>query len=181
MSCCDSCMFGDGSECPNQAYSSQWKAINLRTGKALVQEDFTNYHWNYNGEVPNKCDEQEVSNAESNMESNAVEEHDDDLPDSTDQTIDWDELYDTINTFTTFEQLQQYVENYEVTTFPSLMKPILNAWRTQRVDQVAKLSMPQDVPKGLVPISTIGDGNCFAQAVSTALFGNQNHHKEIRM
>ena len=155
-------MFGDGSECPNQAYSSQWKAINLRTGKALVQEDFTNYHWNYNGEVPNKCDEQEVSNAESNVESNAVEEHDDDLPDSTDQTIDWDELYDTINTFTTFEQLQQYVENYEVTMFPSLMKPILNAWRTQRVDEVAKLSMPQDAPKGLVPISTIGNGNCFA-------------------
>ena len=61
------------------------------------------------------------------------------------------------------------------------MKPILNAWRTQRVDQVAKLSMPQDVPKGLVPISTIGDGNCFAWAISTALFGNQNHHKEIRM
>ena len=66
-------------------------------------------------------------------------------------------------------------------TFPSLMKPILNAWRTQRVDQVAKLSMPQDVPKGLVPISTIGNGNCFASAISTALFGNQNHHKEIRM
>ena len=33
VSCCDSCMFGDGSECPNQAYSSQWKAINLRTGR----------------------------------------------------------------------------------------------------------------------------------------------------
>ena len=174
-------MFSDGSECSNQAYSSQWKAINLRTGKALVQEDFTNYHWNYNGEVPDKCDEQEVSNAESNVESNAVEEHYDDLPDSTDQTIDWDELYDTINTFTTFEQLQQYVENYEVTMFPSLMKPILNAQRTQRVDEVAKLSMPQDVSKGLVPISTIGNGNCFAQAVSTALFGNQNHHKEIRI
>ena len=103
-------MFGDGSKCPNQAYSSQWKAINLRTGKALGQEDFTNYHWNYNGDSHDKPEEQEVSN----MESNTVEENDDDLPESTDQTIDWEELYDTINTFTTFEQLQQYVENYEV-------------------------------------------------------------------
>ena len=42
------------------------------------------------------------------------------------------------------------------------MKPVLNAWRTQRVDQVAKLSMPKDVPHGLAPISTIGDGNYFA-------------------
>ena len=42
------------------------------------------------------------------------------------------------------------------------MKPILNPRRTQRVDQVAKLSMPKDAPHGLIPISTIGDGNCFA-------------------
>ena len=70
---------------------------------ALVQEDFTSYHWNYNGH--DKHEEQEISNAESNLESNAVEENDDDLPESTDQTIDWAELYDTIDTFTTFEQL----------------------------------------------------------------------------
>ena len=84
-------MFGDGSECPNQAYSSQWKAINLRTGKALVQEDSRNYHWNYNGDSHDKPEEQEVSNPESNLESKAVEENDD-LPESTDQTIEWAEL-----------------------------------------------------------------------------------------
>ena len=77
------------------------------------------------------------------MESNAVEEHDDDLPDSIDQTIDWDELYDTINTFTTFEQLQQYVENCEVTTFPSLMKPILNAQRTQSRSSCKVVNAPR--------------------------------------
>ena len=41
--------------------------------------------------------------------------------------------------------------------------------------------MPADCPGGLVPLVTIGDGNCFARAVSTALFGNQNHHREIRV
>ena len=42
------------------------------------------------------------------MESNATAKSDEDLPESTEQTVDWDELYETINTFTTFEQLQQY-------------------------------------------------------------------------
>ena len=136
-------MFGDGSKCPNKAYSSQWKATNLRTGKALVQEDFTNYHWNCNGDSHDKPEEQKVSKVESNMESNAVEENYDDLPESTDQTIDWEELYNTINTFATFEQLQQYVENYEVKTFPSLMKPILNAWRTQSRSSCKVVNAPR--------------------------------------
>ena len=64
-------MEGDGSECPNQAYASEWKAINLRTGKAVLQEDFTNYHWNWKDEVP--LDKQnETSSEESNGESNTA-------------------------------------------------------------------------------------------------------------
>ena len=64
-----------------------------------------------------------MSNAESNTEHNDTVESDDDLPESTGETIYWDDLYDikilqftvydlydTINRFTTFEQLQQYVE-----------------------------------------------------------------------
>ena len=33
--CCESCLFRDGEDCPNQAYASKWKAINLHTGKTL--------------------------------------------------------------------------------------------------------------------------------------------------
>ena len=93
--------------------------------------------------------------------------------------VNWDAPYETLNSFATFDQLEQFVENYEVRTFPCLVKPNLNARRPQRIDQVAKSSMPDDAAPGLVPISTIGDGNCFARSVSTALFGNQNHHKQI--
>ena len=181
--CCTSCMEGDGSQCPNQAYASEWKAINLRTGKAVLQEDFTNYHWNCKDEVP--LDEQnEESSEESNSESNTdlvLEE----LPDfsCTDEVsnteVDFDEIYEEINQLQTFEQLEEYVENFDESQLPSLIKPILNAPRKCRIDDVAKLSMPADCPGGLVPLVTIGDGNCFARAVSTALFGNQNHHREI--
>ena len=78
----------------------------------------------------------------------------------------------------TFDELEQYVENLDITRFPSL-KAILDVQRTARIDDVACLSMPQDAPKGLLPIRTTGDGNCFACTVSMALFGNQSHHREI--
>ena len=33
--CCESCLMGDGSSCPNQAYASQWSVYNLVTRKPL--------------------------------------------------------------------------------------------------------------------------------------------------
>ena len=46
VSCvCENCMFGDGQECPNQAYVSSWKAFNLHTGKPILAEAFHNKHW----------------------------------------------------------------------------------------------------------------------------------------
>ena len=36
-----------------------------------------------------------------------------------------------------------------------------------------------DHPPNVVPINTLGDGNCFPQALSNALFGTQNRHVEI--
>ena len=115
--CCKSCMEGDGSECPNQAYASEWKAINLRTGKAVLQEDFTNYHWNWKGVIP--VDEQnDTTSEESNSESNADIDFEE-LPDFsiTDDVsnveIDFDEIYEDLNQLQTFEQLEEYVENFD--------------------------------------------------------------------
>ena len=38
-------MFGEGQECPNQAYVSSWKAFSLCTGKSILAEVFHNKHW----------------------------------------------------------------------------------------------------------------------------------------
>ena len=118
--CCTSCMEGNGSQCPNQAYASEWKAINLIKGKAVLQEDFTNYHWNCKDEVP--LDEQnEESSEESNSESNAdlvLEELTDfSYTDEVSNTeVDFDEIYEEINQLQTFEQLEEYVENFDEST-----------------------------------------------------------------
>ena len=42
---CESCILSDGSACPNQAYCPLWKAVNLRMGKPLLDENFRNIHW----------------------------------------------------------------------------------------------------------------------------------------
>ena len=174
--CCKSCMEGDGSECPNQAYTSEWKVINLRTGKAVLQEDFMNYHWNWKEEIP-LDEENETTSEESNVKSNADRNFEEILDlssrdDTSTSEIDFDEIYENLNQLQTFEQLQEYVDNFD-SQLPSLIKPILNAPRKCRIDDVAKFSMPPDCLVELVPLLTFGDGNCFARAVSTALYGNQ--------
>ena len=42
---CESCILSDGAACPNQAYCPPWKAINLETGKPLLDDKFKNLHW----------------------------------------------------------------------------------------------------------------------------------------
>ena len=41
--------------------------------------------------------------------------------------IDFDEIYEDLNQLQTFEQLEEYVENFDESWLPSLIKPILNA------------------------------------------------------
>ena len=71
--CCDSCMENGGKECPNQAYASLWQAINLKTGKTLLSDDFVHTHWTPEGQatpiskicdVSDGSDEIHVFNAE---------------------------------------------------------------------------------------------------------------------
>ena len=40
---------------------------------------------------------------------------------------------------------------------------------------------PNDHPLNVVPTHTLGDGNCFPQALSNVLFRTQNRHVEIRV
>ena len=60
-------------------------------------------------------------------------------------------------------------------------KPVLQAKCNAKVYRVVLTALPKDAPKGVVPIETVGDGNCFPCAISNALFGNERHHKEIRL
>ena len=49
------------------------------------------------------------------------------------------------------------------------------------LDPVTNLELPRDAPKGYVHVSIYGNGNCFPCAVSKAVYGSEEYHKEIRM
>ncbi len=48
------------------------------------------------------------------------------------------------------------------------------------VDTVAVGCMPSDSPKGYLPMETSGDGTCFFWASSTAVYGTEDMHSQLR-
>ena len=48
------------------------------------------------------------------------------------------------------------------------------------VDETARFFYPPDGPQGYFPIVTGSDGNCLPRALSHLLFGNEDHHYEVR-
>ena len=49
------------------------------------------------------------------------------------------------------------------------------------VDAVSMHLLPQGAPDGHLPISIIGDGNCFPRTVSVLTLGTESHHVEMRV
>ena len=72
VSCsCESCLYNEGKECPNKVYASEWKPINIATGKPVLQENFINEHWDPNAKnVNSNANSHTDSHADSHAESN---------------------------------------------------------------------------------------------------------------
>ena len=87
-----------------------------------------------------------------------------------------DRILAEIENLDTFTVLQEYLDNIDENDFPSLILPIKGIKRTAPIDRVAQFSMPNDAPNNLIPVHTVGDGNCLPRAVSTSLFGNESKH-----
>ena len=49
-----------------------------------------------------------------------------------------------------------------------------------KVDEISLDLYPQDVPQ-LLPIDVYGDGNCLPRCGSVLAFGDEEHHKELRV
>ena len=116
VSCvCDSCLFDNGSECPNKAYVSQWKPINLKTGKVLLDDKFQNIHWNSNSDVSTS----QVSNPEDAKQVDEMDvsadvefDIDDAVPSASSgsnaSNADVDRIFAEIENLNTFTLLQEY-------------------------------------------------------------------------
>lgn len=89
----------------------------------------------------------------------------------------WGKIQAHLSRCKTFEDMEDYIKKYrgpELSTDHLKLK-IPKA----KVDQNSLKYIPSDVT-GFLPVSTLGDGNCFPRALSTLVFGNQFHFQEMR-
>ena len=166
---CESCILGDGAACPNQAYCSPWKAINLEIGKPLLDDKFKNLHWPL--PLPN----------DTNNRFDRLVDSSDRLVNSFKESSEWNPVMHVLDKFNTYSELENYVESL----LKKLLKPLKCAVSKFKplkhsIDNVAKLSIPKDCTHNLIPVFTIGDGNCYPRSLSCAAFGNDSRHVLLR-
>ena len=104
--CCESCMENGGKECPNQAVASPWQAINLKTGKTLLSDDFVNIHWIPEGQttpisnvsnISDRSEEVPVFNIEDDANEIKTEERN--------TKIDWNETLTEMQRYSSLNDL----------------------------------------------------------------------------
>ena len=86
-----------------------------------------------------------------------------------------------LDKFNTYCELENYVESLP----KKLLKPLKCAVSKFKplkhlIDNVAKLSIPKDCTRNLIPVFIIGDGNCYPRSLSCAAFGNDSRHVLLR-
>ena len=182
--CCESCLLGDGSSCPNKAYASQWSVFNLVTGKPLMDPTFKNEHWGSNSHADSH-DSHADSHAQkrnhvrtSGMKIQEVAVPEVPLQEASTQ---WSEILNILGSFSTYSDLETYVLSLNE-KYSKAVKCAVQKFRKcrHRVDIVAKKSMHTDSPANVVPVVTIGDGNCCPRSLSIAAFGDDSRQLELR-
>ena len=166
---CESCILGYGAACLNQAYCLPWKAINLETAKPLLDDKFKNLHWPL--PLPN----------DTNDRFNRLVDSSNRLADRFEESSEWNPVMHVLDKFNTYSELENYVESL----LKKLLKPLKCAVSKFKplkhsIDNVAKLSIPKDCTHNLIPVFTIGDGNCYPRSLSCAAFGNDSRHILLR-
>ena len=144
VSCsCESCLYDEGRQCLNQAYASEWKAINIATGKPVLEENFINEHWDPNAK---KTKTSSDSNIDSNADSNTVptpqihvlnvrkrkQSTRNEQPPK--QKVNWDKIYQEMEAKNTYCDLEHYVESVYL-KIPNLYRPIIRFPRHCNIDR----------------------------------------------
>ena len=93
----------------------------------------------------------------------------------------WSEILNILGSFSTYSDLETYVLSLNE-EYTKAVKYVVQKFRKcrHRVDIVAKKSMHTDSPANVVPVVTIGDGNCCPRSLSIAAFGDDSRQLELR-
>ena len=99
------------------------------------------------------------------------------------EQFSWNQLYTTVCACTSFDDLRRLVNQIKL---PEVHHQPLPVWQHGiSIDNVAKtelmmLTDTDHIGAG-VPVSTIGDGNCFPCAANKLMFGSEDNHLEVRL
>ena len=90
--------------------------------------------------------------------------------------------YKSFMSCNSFQELKLVCEDLtsQIQSFPFNIVPQSIIKNRLTVDKNALNQLPPSKPHGLLPVLTIGDGNCMPRAISTIVFGSSEHHREIR-
>ena len=91
----------------------------------------------------------------------------------------WLRILEDMGSYNSFRSLADFVKRTELPPVQVRMK--LKAGVNDVIDEAAKDYWPRDGPKNMIPIKTIGDGNCGPRAIAHLLLGDQNRHLEVRV
>ena len=155
-----------------------WKAVNLRTGKPLLDENFKNMHWpipiDRNNSLLDRNDS--VTNRNASFCDNI-----DNFVACLDELSDWDPVLDILKDFSKYSDLENYVDSLPKNILQHLKTSVFKYNRSHHtVNEIAKISLPFDAPQNCVPIWTVGDGDCLTCTLSIACFGDDCRNVELR-
>ena len=96
------------------------------------------------------------------------------------EAFSWSQVQEQLLNCKTFPDLEYVTAKIKE---PSLTgtKPHIYFEDSNIIDQIAYHFLPPNAPIGYIPVQNYGDGNCFCRAISQLIFGNEDHHLEMRM
>ena len=95
--------------------------------------------------------------------------------------IDWQHRIATLSAVNSFEELVTYVNTNPLPCFTDDINDTLTQQEIHNFDMVALHHIPDDAPQRIVPISVVGDGNCFPRTISYLLFKSETIYLKMRV
>ena len=97
------------------------------------------------------------------------------------ENVDWQKVINTFVKATSYKELERQVLDMVQQGIPPVPSQVkMEMTSKDRCNDVAMNYYPSDGPKHVFPVATYGGGNCFPQCILHIIYGNEDHHLEIR-
>ena len=105
-----------------------------------------------------------------------LDSSDEDIP----EKMLWKNILGTLESCTTDSEMEDVARKFTLKPLPPHNMNVQFRPGIDKIDTVAKESIPKDVPQDLIPIQIVGDGNCMSLSVSHSYSGSDKMHLELR-